>query len=116
MMAKIGISLVVLLIVMAMLFLRFKTNNEVVSGIVYNTTNDSLLAGNTKFSVRASENTYVSEENQSSYCLPPNSPYKELVNKAAENKNIKVIVTKTKFIALQAPWTCRDNVKVMEVQ
>ena len=99
-----------------LLFISWKGSNEVVSGIVYNTSNDSLLAGNTKFSVRASEDTYVSEENRSSYCLPPNSPYKELVNKAAQDKKIKVIVEEKKYFAIQAPWTCKDNVIVKEVR
>lgn len=101
---------------LAMFTVRFKASNEVVSGIAYNTTNDSLLSGNTHFSVRAGENTYVSLENESSYCLPPNSPYKELVNKAAQDKRIKIVVTAKKYFAIQAPWTCKNNVSVTEVK
>ena len=97
-------------------FVRFRASNEVVSGIVYNTTNDSLISGKTRFSVRASEDTYVSEENRSSYCLPSNSRYKELVNKAAQDKRIKVVVEARKYIAIQLPWTCHPNVKVTEVK
>src|SRR4051812_24509065 len=100
----------------AMLTVRFKASNEVVSGIAYNTKNDHLLSGKTTFSVRAGENTYVSTENKSSYCLPPNSPYKELVNKAAEDKRIKIVVTAKKYFAIQAPWTCKNNVMVTEVK
>lgn len=99
----------------ALFVVRFQTSNGTVSGIVYNTTNDSFLAGNTNFSVRASEDTYVSEENRSSFCLPPNSPYIDLVNRAAEDKNIKVVVTTSKYFSIQAPWTCRDNVTVKVV-
>lgn len=87
-----------------------------VSGIVYNTKNNSIISGNTTFSIRASENTYVSEENKSSYCLPPNSQYKELVNKAARDKRIKVVVATSKYFKLKAPWTCVDNVKVERVR
>lgn len=111
-------ALFVLLLIIAFFFsifcVRFKTHNEVVSGIAYNTSNDSLIAGNTDFSVRAGENTYVSQENQSSYCLPPHSPYKALVNKAAEDKRIKIVVTAKKYFAIQAPWTCKNNVVVTE--
>lgn len=99
-----------------LLCISFKASNEVVSGIAYNTKNDKLFSSNTTFSIRASENTYVSEENKSSYCLPPNSPYKELVNKAAQDKRIKVVVEAKKYFAIQAPWTCKDNVTVTEVK
>jgi hypothetical protein len=74
------------------------------------------MSGATKFSVRAGENTPVTEENQSSYCLPPNSPYKELVNKAAQDKRIKVVVTAKKYFVFKAPWTCQPNVTVTEVK
>lgn len=97
-------------------FTSMKTSNEVVSGIAYNTRNDKLFTGNTTFSVRAGENTPVTSENRSSYCLPPNSQYKELVNKAAEDKRIKIKVTEKKYFAFQAPWTCRANVTVEEVK
>lgn len=87
-----------------------------VSGVVYNTKNNKALSGNTSFSVRASEDTYVSEKNKSSYCLPPNSPYKELVNRAAADKRIKVVVTTSKYFKFKAPWTCVNNVTVTEVK
>lgn len=92
---------------------RIAISEQNVSGIVYNVKNDTFISGNTHFSVRASEDTYVSEENRSSYCLPPNSPYKALVNEAAENKDIKVVVkTKKMFHVESAPWVCADNVTV----
>lgn len=91
---------------------HLSASEQLVSGIVYNNKNNGAFTGNTYFSVRADVDTYVSEENQSSYCLPPNSPYKELVNKAAENKDIKVVVTTSKFFKFAAPWTCVDNVTV----
>lgn len=93
--------------------LRISTSEQAVSGVVYNTSNNAWLSGNTNFSVRASEDTYVSEENRSSYCLPPNSPYIDIVNKAALDKNTKVIVTTEKHFSWQfAPWTCVPIVKV----
>lgn len=91
---------------------HFALSEQVVSGVVYNTKNNNAISGKTTFSVRASEDTYVSEENKSSYCLPKDSPYIDLVNKAAQDKSIKVIVTTSKFFKFAAPWTCVDNVKV----
>jgi hypothetical protein len=99
-----------------MIFSQISWSEQNVSGIVYNTTNNSAISGNTRFSVRAAVDTYVSEENQSSYCLPPNSQYKELVNKAAADKNIKVQVTTNKGFWLKAPWTCINNVTVKEIK
>lgn len=113
---EVVIVLIIVVLFLSLFFVRFKGSNEVVSGVVYNTTNDSLIAGNTKFSIRASEDTYVSEENRSSYCLPPNSPHKELVNKAAQDKRIKVVVEAKKYFAIQLPWTCKDNVTVKEIK
>lgn len=99
-----------------LIFSHVEWAEQNVSGIVYNTTNNSVISGNTEFSIRAAVDTYVSEENQSSYCLPPNSPYKELVNKAAANKEIKVQVTTKKGFWFKLPWTCIDNVTVTESQ
>lgn len=92
--------------------LGFAMSEENVSGIVYNTKNNAAISGNTYFSIRAAVDTYVSNENQSSFCLPPNSPYKELVNQAASDKNIKVVVTTKKYFKFKAPWTCVDNITV----
>ena len=93
--------------------IRIEASNQNVSGVAYNVKNDSFISGNTHFSVRASEDTYVSEENKSSYCLPPKSPYIDLVNKAAEDKTIKIVVkTEKVFTLVSAPWVCADNVKV----
>jgi len=114
------IEFIAILFVIALLFLalfvRFKTNDEVTSGIAYNTSNNAFISGNTYFSIRAGENTPVTEENQSSYCLPPNSPYKELVNRAAADKRVKVTVTSGKYFAIQAPWECNSNVTVTEIK
>lgn len=115
----IGALVVLLLIVgfiLALFTVRFKLSNETVSGIVYNTTHNRFISDATMFSVRAGENTPVTEENQSTYCLPPNSPYKDLVTKAAQDKRIKVVVTADKYFAIKAPWTCQPNVKVTEVK
>lgn len=92
---------------------RLQTSDNVVSGIVYNNQNNSIFTGNTYFSIRASENTVVTGENISRFCLPPNSPYTKLVNEAAKDKNIKVVVTSSKvFTMVLSPWHCVDNVKV----
>jgi hypothetical protein len=95
---------------------RFKLSNEVVSGIAYNTTNDRAISGATCFSVRASEATYVNEETKSTYCIPKNSPYKELVNKAAADKRVKIEVDAHKYFTVKAPWTVYPNVTVKEVK
>ena len=97
-------------------FSQAALSEENVSGIVYNTSNSSAISGNTRFSVRAAVDTYVTEENKSSYCLPKGSPYIALVNKAAANKNIKVQVTTKKGFWIKKPWTCIDNVVVTEVK
>lgn len=112
----IGAILFIVGIVFALFFVRFQLSNSVVSGIAYNTSNDSFIGGNTHFSVRAGENTPVTEENESSYCLPPNSPYKDLVNRAAQDKSVKIVVTAEKYFAIKAPWVCQPNVKVTEVK
>lgn len=92
---------------------RLQTSDNVVSGIVYNNQNNIIFGGNTYFRVRASENTVVTKENTSKFCLPPNSPYIKLVNEAAKDKNIKVVVTSNKvFTIVLSPWHCVDNVKV----
>lgn len=92
---------------------RLQTSDNVVSGIVYNNQNNSIFTGNTYFRIRASENTVVTGENTSKFCLPPNSPYIKLVNEAAKDKNIKVVVTSSKvFTMVPSPWHCVDNVKV----
>lgn len=98
------------------IFSNWEVSEDNVSGIVYNTTNNGFVAGNTDFSVRAAVDTYVSEENQSSYCLPKGSPYIELVNRAARDKNVKVQVTTKKGFWVKMPWTCIDNVVVEEVK
>lgn len=92
---------------------RLQTSDNVASGVVYNNQNNSIFGGNTYFRVRASENTVVTKENTSKFCLPPNSPYIKLVNEAAKDKNIKVVVTSSKvFTMVPSPWHCVDNVKV----
>ncbi len=106
----------VLFLFFAMFFIRFNLSNETVSGIVYNTTNDRFISGATCFSVRAGENTYVSEENRSSYCVPKDSPYKDVINKAAADKRVKVRVDANKYFTVKLPWTVYPNVKVTEVQ
>ncbi len=113
-----GLFVLLLIIgaIFALFFVRFKLSNETVSGIVYNTTNNRFISDATCFSVRAGENTPVTEENQSRYCLPPNSPYKELVNNAAQDKRIKVVVSANKYFTVKAPWTVQPNVTVSEVK
>ena len=114
--AIIGLILLIIGSVFGMLFVRFQLSNETVSGIAYNTTNDMFISGATCFSVRAGENTPVTEENKSTYCLPPNSPYKELVNRAAADKRVKITVTASKYFAIKAPWVVYPNVTVTEAK
>lgn len=97
-------------------FVRFHASQSEVSGIVYNTEANHLVNGNTTFSVRAGIDTYVGSQNQSNFCLPPHSPYTALVEKAANNKNIKVDITANKYFAIQSPFTCRANVIVKEIK
>lgn len=105
--------LVIVGIILSLFMVRFQTSQSVVSGIVYDTTNNGFLTGNTTFCIRAGINTYVgSQTNQTCFCLPPHSPYFSLINKAAQDKNIKVVVTSNKYLAIQAPWTCRANTTV----
>jgi len=113
-----GIFIALLIIgFISLFFMHFKLSNEVVSGIVYNTSTDAPISGNTHFSVRAGENTPVTEENKSTYCLPPNSPYAALITKAAQDKRIKVVVEAHKYsFRFAAPWTCVPNVTVVEVK
>lgn len=97
------------------LSLRISTSEQLVSGIVYNNSNNAWISGNTNFSVRAAEDTYTNESNLSSYCLPPNSPYIEIVNEAAADKDVKVVVTTKKMFKLvDHPLVCADNVTVAE--
>jgi|GEM_PF-989758 len=116
----IGVLIIVGLVfalMFALFFVRFKLSNERVSGIIYNTTNDRALSGATCFYVRAGENTYVDENNTSSYCLPKGSKYIPLVNKAAEDKRIKVVVVAHKYsLTVKAPWTVLPNVTVSELK
>lgn len=115
----IGAILLTLLVIgflFLILFVRFQASNDTSSGVAYNVSNDNFISGSTYFSIRAGENTPVTEENQSTYCLPKGSPYIDLVNKAAQDKRIKVVITADKYFAIQAPWTCYPNVKVTEVK
>lgn len=106
-------ALMVIVPIYLLFSVRIQLSDSVVSGIVYNNQNNSVFGGNTYFSVRASENTVVTKENISKFCLPPNSPYIKLVNEAAKDKNIKVVVTSNKiFTIMSSPWQCVDNVKV----
>lgn len=114
--AGIFIVLLIISVLLVPFVVRFKLSNEVVSGIAYNTTNNRFISGATKFSVRAGENTPTDETNRSTFCLPPNSPYKDLVNRAAGDKQIKIKVEAKKFFTVKAPWTCQPNVTVTEVK
>ena len=107
------ITLMIVVPIYCILSVRLQTSETIASGIVYNNQNNSIFGGKTLFSIRASENTVVTKENVSNFCLPPNSPYIKLVNEAARDKNIKVVVTSSKvFMLMSSPWQCVDNVKV----
>ena len=107
------VTLIVIVPIYLLFSIRIQLSDNVVSGIVYNNQNNSIFGGKTLFSVRALENTVVTKENVSNFCLPPNSPYIKVVNEAARDKNIKVVVTSSKvFTIMSSPWQCVDNVKV----
>lgn len=106
----------VIAVVFSLFFVRFKLSNETVSGVVYNTSYNRFISDATCFSVRASEDTVVSEENRSSYCIPPNSEYQELITKAAQDKRVKVVVVAKKYFTVKAPWTVYPNVTVKEIK
>lgn len=110
------ISALVIGVLFLLFFTKVEFSRQNVSGVAYNVQNDKFISGNTTFSIRAAEDTVVTEENQSSYCLPPNSPYIELVNEAAADKTIKLNITTEKhFTVVSAPWKCVDNVTVKKV-
>lgn len=123
---EIGLVLIVVLAVaffvgifFAAIFVRFQASDSVVSGIVYNTQTNAAISGKTTFAVRASVDTYIyhnkdGSTNESDFCLPPHSRYETLIEKAAADKNIKVVVTSHKFFAVQSPFTCQANVTVTE--
>ncbi len=94
--------------------IRWYTSESVASGIVYNVKNDKWISGATSFGIRASVDTVVNENTESTYCLPKGSPYIDLINEAAENKDIKVIVrtSKVSFRFSEGATTCIDNVVV----
>jgi hypothetical protein len=108
--------LIIIGLIFSAFFVRFKLSNEIVSGIAYNTTNDRAISGATCFSVRASEATYVNQETKSTYCLPPNSPYKAIVNKAAADKRVKIEVEAHKYFTVKLPWHVVSNVTVKEIK
>ena len=116
----IGVLFVVLVLpiafVLFILGIRIETSEQNVSGIAYNVTNNAWISGNTEFGIRAAVDTVVNENTESTYCLPPDSPYIDLVNEAAENKDIKLSVKTKKVFTVTAPWTCVDNVVVTRVK
>lgn len=108
-----AVATVVIIAALLLIFgVHWQTSEDLVSGIVYNNTNNDFISGNTDFSVRAAVDTYVSDQNTSSFCLPPNSPYIPLVKEAAADKSIKVVVATRKEFKLLAPWSCMANVTV----
>lgn len=106
--------LIPVLLIHTVLRIRFQPSEHVVSGIAYNVENDVWISGATKFSIRASVDTYVSEENKSSYCVPKGSPYIELINEAAQDKSIILIIRSAKVSPTLAEGvtTCYPNVTV----
>ena len=92
---------------------RWETSEDLVSGIVYNNTNNAIITGNTEFKIRASAEMNADKNTSRTYCLPPNSKYIPLVKEAAANKNIKLVVTtKTGFYIAANPLACVENVIV----
>ncbi len=114
--AGLFVFLIIVAVLLVPFVVRFKMSNSVVSGIAYNTSNNRFISNATQFSVRAGENTPVDDTNRSTFCLPPNSPYIDIVNRAAKDKRIKIEVEAKKYFTLKAPWTCQPNVTVKEVK
>ena len=110
--------IIVTIIVGCLLYLGasmdLNTSNKVVSGIVYNASFNNWPADVTRFSIRATENTVVTSENVSKFCLPKNSEYNFLIKKAAENKEIKLIVETKKSLFFHEPFACSDSLKIIE--
>lgn len=96
--------------------IKWETSEDIVSGIVYDNTNNALISGNTHFKIRASADMYADENTSRTYCLPPGSEYIDLVKEAASDKNIRVVVSTEKDFKFMLPWECNDNVKVERVE
>lgn len=105
----IGLLLIGILIIP---FAKWEISEDIVSGIVYDNTNNSIITGNTEFKVRASADMYADENTSRTYCLPKDSQYITLVKEAAADKTIRVVVETSKSFKWMMPWDCNDNVKV----
>jgi len=106
----------ILAIIVLVFFAKWEWSEDLVSGIVYDNTNNMIISGNTKFKIRASENMYADENTSRTYCLPPWSPYIDLVKRAAADKRVKVTVSTSKAFQILLPWQCMSNVKVEELR
>lgn len=93
-----------------------RTNEEVVSGIVYDASFDEIISGNTNFKIRAAAEMPTDEKTSSTYCLPKGSQYEELIREAAGDKNVKVKVTAHKFFEVKnAIWDCPETIEVERI-
>jgi hypothetical protein len=107
----------IILMVLSSLFVRVNFGEKNISGIVYNLENNSFWGGNTYFSIRAGENTLITSENQSSFCLPPEAVDDiKIINEAGADKRIKVNIQTEKGIWFLPPWKCLDKMTVTKVE
>lgn len=121
-MEKIGWVLLValaagsLFLIAKIMCIDFRTQDEIVSGIVYDASFDELISGNTNFKIRAAAEMYTDENTSATYCLPRGSKYEELIRKAAGDKTVKVKVTAHKFFEVKNTVVdCPETVEVEEI-
>lgn len=109
-----GATLIIILVVILLPFIKWEISEDLVSGIVYDNTNNQMISGNTSFKIRAASEMATNEKTSRTYCLPPNSPYIDLVKRAAADKSLRVVVKTDKVFTLKWPWECVPNVTVEE--
>lgn len=109
-----GVVVVVTIVVAVTVPLIIDVNfgDNVASGVVYNASFNKWPSGRATFGIRATENTVITQENASTFCLPKGSKYTELIRKAAEDKSVKLVVEKKSGIYWHVIFGCSDNVIV----
>ena len=112
-----GITMLCVFGIYKLCCIRWQASEDAVSGIVYDSTFNDIISGNTFFKIRASAEMAVTKETSRTYCLPPGHEDTEIVRKAASNKAIKVTLTTDKFFGIMDnPWDCPSIVHVKEIE
>lgn len=115
--AIIALVAIPLFLIAKLMCIDFRTQEEVVSGIVYDASFDEMISGNTNFKIRAAAEMYTDENTSATYCLPRGSKYEELIRKAAGDKTVKVKVTAHKFFEIKNTVVdCPETVEVEEIK